>query len=161
MTTFSKPSNISLFSKELSNVDDIDLTLIIATLAAVQMELVHLDRRSDALLYLAKQEEINRKHYIKRRERMQAERRLQLGIGDEEEVEECQSRKSKFPSWSELSDGVSDLIFRRKYRMTKKEFDLLSDTMMCTKIIRAAAKLHNFLIDCREDTADDEHTFVT
>lgn len=96
MTTFSKPSNISLFSKELSNVDDIDLTLIIATLAAVQMELVHLDRRSDALLYLAKQEEINRKHYIKRRERMQAERRLQLGIGDEEEVEECQSVKVSF-----------------------------------------------------------------
>ena len=125
MTTFSKPSNISLFSKELSNVDDIDLTLIIATLAAVQMELVHLDRRRDALLYLAKREEINRKHYIKRRERMQAERRLQLGIGDEEE--ECQSRKSKFPSWSELSDGVSDLIFRRKYRMTKKEFDLLCE----------------------------------
>ena len=115
MTTISKLSDISLFSKELSNVDDIDLTLIIATLAAVQTELVHLDRRSDALLYLAKREDINRKHYLKRRERVRTERQLQLLYGDEEEAEESESKKSKFPSWSELSDGVSDLIFRRKY----------------------------------------------
>ena len=33
------------------------------------------------------------------------------------------------------------------------------DLDVCAKVVRAAAKLHNFLVDCREDTADDDNYF--
>lgn len=133
MSTISKISDASVFAEELGNVDDFDLTLTVVMLAAAQNELTHLNKLTQDLLYVARREQIDRKYYAKRRRKRRRTNRS-IDIDDEPSYySSTRTSKSKFPSWSELSDNISDNIFRRKYRMTKQQFDLLCERIQ-TKV---------------------------
>ena len=105
------------FEDELSRADDFDLALTVAIINAAQTEVVHQQKLHEDLLAVTRTEQRNRRHYQKKkRQRVQPE-------------DDTASRRFLFPTWSELSDTITDKIFRRKYRMTKEHFNLL-----CTRI---------------------------
>lgn len=125
MTTQSRISPIAAddVAGELKNTDDFDLTLMALMISAVQDELTCLHDLHLDMLDAIKTEEKNRRYYLKRKEKRK--RNVANRSTDEEQTVD----DSRFPSWETIRDGISDRLFRRKYRMTKKEFDKL-----CAKI---------------------------
>lgn len=119
MTTISRMSDTAEISEEISSTDDFDLSLLIAMIASAQTELIHLRKLNNDLLLLAKREQANRRYYQNTRKKDSPP--------SSSTSTSSSSSSSKFPSWSELSNGISDAFFRRKYRMTKKQFDKLCD----------------------------------
>ncbi|EJK63010.1 hypothetical protein THAOC_16359 [Thalassiosira oceanica] len=109
MTTFSKVSPTPDFAKQLVDADDFDLSLAMVLIAAAQEESTKLAHLHSELLAVARREEQNRRAYKKKKAR----------------AVETSKESCSFPSWSELLDGISDRVFRRKYRMSKGQFQLL------------------------------------
>ena len=130
MTTISRISPIAAndVAGELKNMDDFDLTLMTLMISAVQDELACLHNLHVDMLDAIKTEEKNRRYYLKSKEkRKRSGDRSTANEGPN--AEGVNEDSSKFPSWETIRDGISDRVFRRKYRMTKKEFDTL-----CSKI---------------------------
>ncbi|KAL7531965.1 hypothetical protein ACHAXR_005934 [Thalassiosira sp. AJA248-18] len=125
MTTFSKISPVADVAEELRSTDDFDLTLLIAIVTAAQTEQAHLEKVNADLLFAAKREARNRRHYQKKKRARHRQVQADTERVLYEQSEETPSPKSKFPTWSTLSDEISDIVFRRKYRMSKTQFDLL------------------------------------
>ena len=148
MTTFSRISPVDQFEKDLQGVDDFDLGLTAALLCSAQTELANLNQLHQDLLDVVGKTEKNRRYWSTRGKssRRRKKRRLQPNdsntddIGDVEDGGGSSGRSSssssdtqtKFTSWEVIRDSISDRLFRRKYRMTKEQFNLL-----CSKIKEA------------------------
>jgi len=139
MTSFSKISAVDNILDELKNTDDFDLSLITAVIQVAQSELAHLNKLNLQLLEAVKKEETNRarranyankqKRGNKRKHQANHDHCDEGPDGWEGHVGEDTEAKTKFSSWEAIRDSVSDRIFRRKFRMTKDQFQLL-----CSKI---------------------------
>ena len=109
MTTISKVSSAPEFARLLVDADDFDLGLAMVLIAAAQEESTKLAHLHEELLSVARREEQNRRAYLKKKAR----------------VADTADESCSFPSWSELLGGITDRVFRRKYRMSKGQFELL------------------------------------
>ena len=125
MVSFSKPVQIDDFADELSFADNFDLALVCAIINLAQTELTQVRNLNAALLEIVRKEEKNRTNHYKNGRKGQSIPKKRA-----DQVPHKDEGSSKFPSWDEIRDSVSDRIFRRKYRMTKEQFDLL-----CCKIL--------------------------
>lgn len=124
MTTFSKVSNLNQFVEELSKCDKLDLALVATIIHVAQSELTHLNQLNHQLLEILRKEESNRKKY-----RAYNKKRNNANTPDDWDEGSVSNGSSEFTSWEDICDSISDRVFRRKYRMTKKEFGIL-----CSKI---------------------------
>jgi len=134
MSTISRISPIAAndVSGQLKNTDDFDLSLMALMVHAVQDELACLRNLHEDFLAVIKREEKNRRYYLKTKESRKRKRNESTNEESNADVNnngDSSGSSSKFPSWETIRDGISDRVFRRKYRMTKKEFDVL-----CSKI---------------------------
>lgn len=131
MSTFSKFSPAADFAAELSTLDNFDFALTAAFIAVAQTEITNLKQLHRDLLYEVRRQEANRKYNKKgARPSRKRKRTSSLDGFDDDEEEDRVERASKFPSWSEIRDGISDKIFRRKYRMSKEQYKLLCDRIL-------------------------------
>ena len=115
MSSISSP--VSDFATKLDSADDFDLALTVAAIHAAEIELSHQKKLHKDLLYFARKEQYNRRYYKKKKPR------------HHDYQDHPSSCVYLYPSWPEVRDSISDYFFRKKYRMTKDEFELL-----CTRI---------------------------
>ena len=137
--SISKISSIDDFASELSLVDDFDLALVTAVIGVAQIELNHLEKLNNELTKVVKKEAKNRAYKTgrgaqQRKRAAEIRARKQCSSPQSEDpslLHDSPSgdKSSKYPAWEEISDGIPDRLFRRKYRMSKEEFHLL-----CSKI---------------------------
>lgn len=126
MTTFSRISPVNQFEKDLQRIDDFDLGLTAALLCAAQIELANINNLHKDLLDVVKKAESNRRSYKKRRELRRADNINNIDdVGHGSSSDNDTQTQTKFTSWDVLRDSISDKLFRRKYRMTKAQFNLL------------------------------------
>ena len=122
MATLSKPSRLAEDIEQcLANADDFDFSLILAATAVLTDELAAMQTSCDMIDRLLRKEEANRRY----REKQKAKR-----DADDMDVE-----PSKYPSWESIRDRLSNKHFRKKYRMTKAQFELL-----CKRIAEAVGE---------------------
>ena len=98
---------------KLENADSFDLSMMSILVEAAQSELTHVNTINAKLIALLRREKKNKKHYKKRTENSS----------------DFDDEPPTFPSWSSIRDETSNLLFRRKFRMTKEQFQEL-----CNKI---------------------------
>jgi len=140
MTSFSKVSPVQDLLDELHHTDDFDLSLMVAVIGVAHSELAHLSKLNLQLLEAVRKEKKNQAHYKKQSNN---KRKRQANLSNDkspvwgEDIVNADAwgediggdTRTKFASWKEISDSVSDRVFRRKFRMTKAQFKLL-----CRKI---------------------------
>ncbi|KAL7527497.1 hypothetical protein ACHAWF_002201 [Thalassiosira exigua] len=133
MSTFSKVSPVNDFIARLGEVDGFNLTLLVATLTVAQEEIGNLRNLQSDLLHALRREEKNRKYYDsargKQRHKNRRANKYIDGTDGNDGVPDSTRPDSKFLSWEEIRNSVSDNVFRRKFRMSKQHFELL-----CSKI---------------------------
>lgn len=99
----------ALLKTGLKQSDNLDFALILSLLAAAQIELQNMDVLSHELMNIVRHEEANRKSYYRRKHDTSSE--------------------SRFPSWKLMIDDTLDYIFRRKFRMSKAQFNILCESI--------------------------------
>lgn len=110
---FTTPRNAAAAAEAaLSSMDDFDFSLLLAAMVAGNTHMQQMECAYEQLLEAVKSEEHNRRRRKASRE---------AGDGYKE--------RSSFPSWAEICDETTPAIFRKKYRMTKSQFNTL-----CSKI---------------------------
>ena len=126
--SISKISSVDDFASELSLADDFDLALVTAVIGVAQIELNHLEKLNIELTKVVRKEAKNRAYKTRRGElqrKRAAKIRAQRSSPQSEDpslLHDLSSRdnSSKFLTWDEISNGISDRLFRRKYRMSKE-----------------------------------------
>ena len=99
------------------DTDHFDLSLLLILLAAAQVELQRLDLLCHELTTIIKKQEDRYKH----RQKTKKDRPMVDEAGQEIEP--------RFPSWKTMSDETTDIIFRKKFRMTKAQFTSLCEVI--------------------------------
>jgi len=140
MTTFSRISPANQFEKDLQEVDDFDLGLTAALLCSAQIEIANLQQLHKDLIDVVERTERNSRYWSSRgksRHKSKTQRLQWAADTNNDDGIDIGSSgsnsigggnlKSKFTSWEFIRDSISDRLFRRKYRMSKAQFNLLCD----------------------------------
>lgn len=131
---FTTPTAAAAAADELSSMDDFDLSLLLAAVIAGNTQVHLMKSAHEQLLEAIKREQHNRRRRKTARE-----------DGD------AYNQRPSFPSWAEISAETSASIFRKKYRMTKTQFDSL-----CSKIIAAVGEK-----EFRPDASNNSSSFLS
>ena len=99
--------------QQSDDTDQFDLSLLLILLAAAQVELQRLDLLCHELTTIIKKQEDRYKYHQKTKK-------------DQPMVDDAgQEIKPRFPSWKTMCDETTDVIFWKKFRMTKAQFTSL------------------------------------
>lgn len=121
-------------AESLSSMDDFDFTLLLAAVASAKTQHDEMECAYNELLEALKREEHNRRRRKEARD---------TGDG--------YNKRPAFPSWAEIRDETTPVIFRKKYRMTKTQFSLL-----CSKINTAVGEK-----EFRPDATNKSNSFLS
>jgi len=137
MSTFSRISPVNQFEKDLQCVDDFDLGITSALLCAIQIEIANNHQLHKDLIDVVKRAEKDSRYWSSKGKSRRKERQLQWAddSNNDDDIDSSSGSssigggnlKSKFTSWEFIRDSISDRLFRRKYRMSKAQFNLLCD----------------------------------